>query len=173
MSENNTDALRALANADYFNKLRAMIKEKDLETFWVMCDRAAFKPMKNMDAKKVKQHLAKNATRLAGQKIASVTLHMRGLTAGANAEVFTVKIIVFEISDDGKINQSKNDNWGLMFHYKLDELKELKFTLKLLHKLVQLCADQVLTSDTFNGISLKAVRTKLARANVDLDAYSP
>ena len=82
--------------------------------------------------------------------------------------VFTIDINIFEINNNGEISKSLKDNWGLMFHYKLEELSDPKFSLTFLQKIIIACANKKITSDIVNGIDITLFKKKINKANIEL-----
>ena len=160
-------------NVEYLHKLRAMIKEKGLEQFFTMADNASIKPMNVSSFAALKKHFVDNAGRYAGRKVASITLYTDLDGIKTDEDVFVIKILISEISDTGKINQNYDDNWGLKINYKLKDLKIMKFTLKMLHKLVTLTGKRILEGDPLNGMSLPNFLKRLKSKGINLDTYEP
>jgi hypothetical protein len=87
-----------------------------------------------------------------------------------NDYVFYFKIHIFKIWDDGSIGKKRGDSWGVLVNYKLEDLQTRKFKLKDLHKIIKLLADEVIDSDTFNGMSFKNFMKMLKKKKIDLDS---
>lgn len=154
----------------YLKNLHKQLKEKNLETFWVMADRARFKPMDKVTTyDKLKKYLKKHASRYGNRHIATVTLFVDKKGVKTDDYVFSLKVIVFKIHEDGSIATKRGDNWGYMINYTLDNLYKNKFKISFMYKVVKAVAQNLIEGDDFNGTSFKNFVHEIQRKNIDLD----
>lgn len=157
---------------EYIVKLEKLIDDKELDNFWVMCDRVDFKPLKKSQGwtyKIIKKMLKEKAQYYANKKIANINLYTNPKAVQEDKDVFSIRIIIFEIDEDGKINKDEYDNWGFMVNYKLKDLGVRKFKMKDVEKMMRLCAEKTLRSDAFNGISFTNMMKRLKDKDISLD----
>jgi hypothetical protein len=145
-------------------KIKKVIIDKDLESFWLLCDLTTFKPFKNIGLSDMKKMLKEKKEKYANRKIARCSIKFNLI----KDYVFTIDINIFEINNNGEISKSLKDNWGLMFHYKLEELTDPKFSLTFLQKIIIACANKKITSDIVNGIDITLFKKKINKANIEL-----
>jgi hypothetical protein len=153
----------------YLRSLHKQLKEKNLESFWVMADRSRFKPMKETKDAKIEKYLKTHASRYGNRPIATVTLFVDKDEIKNNGYVFRLKVIVFDIHEDGSIATKRGDNWGYKINYTLDNLYKNKFTLSFMYKVVKAVAQNLIKGDDFIGTSFKNFVHEIQRKNIDLD----
>jgi len=154
---------------EIYEKLKAMIKEKDVEDFWIMCDNKTFSPIKNMSTTNMIKTLKEKASIYGGRKIASISIIPK------HNKVFDsdliIHISIYQIETDGTINKKPNTTWGLKYHYKVEDMNVMKFSMSQLHKLIHLCSEKKITNDTSDGYNVKVLLNKLKEKKIDLSTY--
>lgn len=154
----------------YLKKLGKTLKDKDLESFHVMCDRVDFKPMKGYHVPKdLMDMFAERIQYYAGKRVAHISLytHPEGLKTGRF--VFSIKIEIYKILDNGRLSHSINDTRGVMINYEPDDLERRRFHLKDVEKFMRLCADGTLYIETLNGQWYKKVLKMLKKKGIDFE----
>ena len=154
---------------EVYTKLKTMIIEKELEDFWVMCDNKTFSPIKNMSTTNMTKMLKEKASIYGGRKIASVSLTPKhNKTYDSD---FMVHISIYQIDTDGTINKKPFSTWGLKYHYKIEDMNAMKFSMSQLHKIIHLCSTKKLINDTSDGYNVKVLLNKLQEKKIDLSIY--
>jgi hypothetical protein len=156
----------------YLKKLRKTLENKELQSFYVMVDRNDFKPMKGYDTPKdlMKMTMEKKQY-YAGKRIADISLfiHDKGIKTGEF--VFSIKVVIYKIKENGKLDQNINTMTGLMVNYYPDDLENQPFKLRHVETFMRLCADDVLYIETLNGNKYKNVMKMLEKKGIDFDSY--
>jgi len=102
----------------YFFKLKDKLEEKGLDDFWIFHDRTDFKPIKNTTKKQIQSYLKGKVRYYAGKKIANVYTIFRPRINFNNIKeedwIYTIKITIFEISEEGNIDTNFGDSWGYL-----------------------------------------------------------
>ena len=154
---------------EYLQKLTDLVEAKDLERFWVMCDRSDFKPIRKSKAD-IRKMLKEKAKHYRGKKIAYISLYCNlGAIKNPKDVAFVITMYIYEINDKGEIDKTGFDTWGLVINYRLDDLATRKFKIKDLENLMRLCAEKTVRSEILNGISFPNLMKKLDKLNIDLD----
>lgn len=156
----------------YLKKLRKTLENKELQSFYVMVDRNDFKPMIGYDTPRdlMKMTMEKKQY-YAGKRIADISLfiHEKGIKSGEF--VFSIKVVIYKIKDNGKLDQNINTMAGLMVNYYPDDLEHKPFKLRHVETFMRLCADDVLYIETLNGNKYKKVIKMLEKKGIDFDSY--
>ena len=152
---------------EFFDKLCKMLEEKHLKSFWLPCDVKTFKPITGKSTPEIHQMLKEKKSIYGGRKIAAVSLN----TTKRNKIIFSVKISIFEIEEDGTINRKEYSNWGLKYNYHIEDMLVFKFTITNIMKLIHLCANKIIRNDSLNGYEIKYLLNDLKNNNIDLDNY--
>lgn len=153
---------------EYVKELEKKIKDKNLYTFWVFCDRVDFKPIKDTTKSEIKKYVKKKVQYYANKKIAWISLYTNlDAFENENELVFSIKIFIYEINEDGLIEQERGDNWGLMINYYIKDLEEKKFKLKDVEKLMRWGAEKIIRTDTLNGIKYTNLLKRLKEKGLD------
>jgi hypothetical protein len=135
----------------YFNKLRDKLKEKELMDFWIFSDRTDFKPIKNITKKQMQTFLLGKARYYSGKNVANVCIIFRprvnfNLDDDKNW-IFTIKITIFQISDEGKIDTDIADSWELNINYNKKELSNNHFSINELDTMIKIASERKVISD--------------------------
>jgi hypothetical protein len=167
-----------------FNK---KIISKNLNTnFWIIADRADFKPLKKIDTIKKKEiktnirsikEIRDNILEEKGEyykdkKFSEIKINVdedilskvndiRQYKNIKNKIIMSTHITIFLIGDDGSINLE--NKWELKVNYYVDDFRTLKFKLKNIEVLMRLAADTVITTNSINGISYKKLLLKIEK----------
>jgi hypothetical protein len=137
---------------EYLDKLKKEIEKKNIKSFWVFCDSDEFKIIKKTTAD-IKNKLKNNPKKYNDINIANVNLSVRKKGLLDNDWVLGIKIEIYEINN-GLINQSPNDSWGLTIKYTSDDLNERPFKIQDVEKLIDIVNEKIVLS-TFDGIYYK------------------
>jgi len=135
----------------YFFKLKDKLEEKELNDFWIFPDRTDFKPIKNKSRKQIQTYLKGKVRYYAGKKIANVYTIFRPRINFNNIKeedwIYTIKITIFEISEEGNIATNLGDSWALNIVYNKKELAENHFSIKELDIMIKIASDRKIMSD--------------------------
>jgi len=135
----------------YFFKLKDKLEEKGLDDFWIFPDRTDFKPIKNKSRKQIQSYLKGKVRYYAGKKIANVYTIFRPRINFNNIKeedwIYTIKITIFEISEEGNIATNLGDSWDLNIVYNKKELSDNHFSIKELDIMIKMASDDEITSD--------------------------
>jgi protein subunit release factor A len=112
---------------EYLIKLEEDLNKKKLDDFWVMINNE-FKAIKKTKTE-VKKMLKENLESYKDKQIANIRLFIRKAGLDDNSWIFAIKITVYEINNDGKIDTTSNSTWGVYIRYNIDELRNNKFKL--------------------------------------------
>ena len=140
---------------EYLAKLEKDLSEKKLDDFWALCD-TEFKAIKKSKSD-IKKILKDKVDFYKNKKIANIRLFVRKAGLDDQSWIFAIKITVYEINDDGKIDTTSNSTWGVYIRYNEEELSKHKFKLNTLEKLVKKVSDKKLTSNMISGISYTGI----------------
>ena len=136
---------------EYLAKLEKDLSEKKLDDFWALCD-TEFKAIKKSKSD-IKKILKDKVDFYKNKKIANIRLFVRKAGLDDQSWIFAIKITVYEINDDGKIDTTSNSTWGVYIRYNEEELSKHKFKVNALEKLVKQVANKKLTSNMITGIN--------------------
>ena len=135
----------------YFFKLKDKLEEKELDDFWIFPDRSDFKPIKNTTKKQIQSYLKGKVKYYAGKKIANVYTIFRPRINFNNIKeedwIYTIKITIFEISEEGNIDTSISDSWDLNIVYNKKELEDNHFSIKELDIMIKVVSDRNIMTD--------------------------
>ena len=136
---------------DYLHKLEKVLSNKKLDNFWVLCssDIKAIKKSKT----EIKKMLKDDSNKYKNKKIANIELYTNPNGIEKQSWIFGIKITIYEIDENGQIDTTSNSVWGVYIKYSETELKNNKFKLNELEKLVKKTADKKLTSSLIAGIN--------------------
>jgi len=134
----------------YLDKLKIEIEKKNIKSFWAFCDLDDFKIIKKTK-KEIIEKLKKNPKKYSDRNIANVQLIISKSGLKDNDWVFSIKIKIYEINEDGLINQSSGDSWELSLKYTANNLTSKPFKFEDIEKLVDIVNDKILLS-SFDGI---------------------
>jgi hypothetical protein len=160
---------------------------KNLHTnFWIIADRVDFKPLKKSVIVKKKEtktnihsikEIRENLLDEKGEyykdkKFAEIKITMdenilskindiRQYKTIKNKVLFSVNITIYLISGEGKLNLE--NKWELLVNYYVDDFRTLNFKLKNIEVLMRLASDNVITTNTIEGISYKKLLIKIEK----------
>ncbi len=173
-------------NLKIFNK--KMISKNMNTNFWVIADRADFKPLKKNSEKKTQNNKVKtnihsikeirdNILEKKGEyykdkkfaeikidldeKILSKIDNIKQYKNIKNKTLLSVHITIYLISSDGTLNLE--NKWELVVFYLVDDFRILNFKLKNIEVLMRLASDSVITTNSIKGISYKKLLLKLEK----------
>ena len=157
----------------YLKKLEKVLEEKELESFFVMADRKDFKPMTGFDTPKdLANMFSEKIQYYAGKRVAHISLYTNSKGLKTGEFIFSIKIIIYKILDNGKLSQNINDTLGIRVNYEPDDFESRKFHIKDVEKLMRLCADKTLNIDPLNGnwnYIYKVVLKMLKKKGIDFE----
>lgn len=165
------------------------IIDKNLnDNFWIIADRADFKPLQKtiiIKKKEIKTNihsikeirdciLNDKGEYYKDKKFACIKITLNDKTIDLisdikqyknikNKIILDIQIIIFLISPTGFINFT--NKWELRVKYFIDDFRTLNFKLKNIEVLMRLVADNVVTSDSINGISYSDLLEKINKKN--------
>lgn len=150
----------------YLIDLQRKLKERELQEFWVMADRADFKPIKaKMDD--IEKLLKDKVQYYRNKRIAQVHCYVNpSLLQKRDMFVMSIKVMICEISDDGDLDHAHGSTYGLRVNFYPEDFTKIKFTLKLVESLLRLAAGkkkQQIQTDTLNGLSYEDFKAKVAK----------
>ena len=181
---NNNTLEQIQKNLLSFNK---KIIAKNLNSnFWVIADRADFKPLKKVmiikkkeiksnihSIKEIKDNiLDKKGEYYKDKKFAEIKINLdesvlskvndiRQYKNIKNKNLLSVDITIYLIGENGTINLE--NKWELKVNYNVDDFRTINFKLKNIEVLMRLDADNVITTSTINGISYKNLLLKIEK----------
>jgi|UniRef100_A0A6C0M0Q1 hypothetical protein len=154
----------------YLKKLKTTLEEKDLESFYVMCDRSDFIPMKGYHRPiDIIKMFAEKAPYYTGKRVAHISLYVNSKGLKTNEFVFSIKITIDKILENGKFSQKFSNMRGVMINFKPNDLEKRRFHIKDVEKWMRLCADGTLYIDTFNGNWYTNVLKILKKKGIDFE----
>lgn len=144
----------------YYEDLINQINEHKMNSFWILCNIKEFKPITDASKDKLKKYI-KTRENLWGQMLANIDL-LHNIDSDSidksksNIEVFTIKIYMYKINDNGEFDNNSSNTWRLVINYNKDELENKRPTyeklienIKIMLKLVE---KKQIVSDIF-GLS--------------------
>ena len=154
--------------------------------FWVIADRADFKPLKKVQIikkkeikinihsiKEIKDNiLYEKEEYYKGKKFAEIKVLLNDNILSKvndisqykkikNKILLSIHITIYLIGNDGAINFE--NKWGLIVNYFIDDFRTLNFKLKNIEVLMRLAADLVITTNSTEGISYKKLLLKIEK----------
>lgn len=161
--------------------------DKNLHTnFWVISDRADFKPLKKIILQKKKEiktnihsikELKDNLLNEKGEyykdkKFAEIKINLnenilekindiKQYKNIKNKPLLIVHITMYLIDNFGKVNL--DNKWELTVNFVVDDFRTLNFKLKNIEVLMRLVSDSVITTDNIEGISYKKLSVKIEK----------
>lgn len=169
-----------------FNK--KLINKNLNNNFWIIADRADFKPLKKISIIKKKEiktliHsikeirdniLEKKGEYYKDKKFADIKIdindeilekinNIREYKNIKNKIILSVHVTIYLINSEGNLNLE--DKWELKVNYYVDDFRMLNFKLKNIEVLMRLVVDSVITTESINGISYKNLLIKINKEN--------
>jgi hypothetical protein len=135
---------------DYLEKLKNLIEKKNIKSFWVFTNNDEFKPIKKTK-KDIIEKLKKYPNKYGSQNIANVTITIRLNGLKKNDWIFAIKIDIYEIDENGLINQSPNDTWSLLLKYNSDELSNRPFDMNDIENMISIVNEKLIIT-SLDGI---------------------
>lgn len=151
----------------YLKQLEKTLRVKELESFYVMCDRSDFKPMRYDTPRDLMNMFAEKIQYYRGKRVAYISLFTNVKGLKTNELVFSIKIVVYRIKDNGRLDQDYVR--GLLVNYQPDDFERRKFRLKDVEKFMRICADEILNTETLNGNWYKNIIKMLKKRGVDFE----
>lgn len=170
-----------------FNK---KIIDKNLNSnFWVIADRADFKPLKKISLNKKKENklnihsikevreniLDQKGEYYKDKKFAEIKIVMNEEILSKinkiqqyknikNKILLSVKITIYLIDYEGKLNLE--NKWELIVNYYVDDFRTLNYKLKNIEVLMRLASDSIIITNTIEGISYKKLLLKIEKNKI-------
>ena len=167
--------------------LNKKLISKNLNTnFWVIADRADFKPLKKTiiikkkdiktnihSLKEIKDNiLEEKGEYYKDKKFAEIKIiidddillkvdNIREYKNIKNKIILSVEITIYLIGNDGLINFE--NKWELKVNYYIDDFRTLNFKLKNIEVLMRLATDSVIVTTSIKGISYKNLLLKMEK----------
>lgn len=128
----------------HLDSIEKSIREKNLLSFFVFPDKGFSKIKKSR--KEMQKLIKSDVNKYKGRKLAEVGFYFNYKTedgvAYNNLGIYaTISIRIWTIDNEGNIQSKKRPGWILVIHWKHDDFKVSKITMKLIEKLVQLTAN--------------------------------
>jgi hypothetical protein len=130
---------------NYLDRLKDMINAKNIKQFAVFPDLKTFKIIKK-DKKEIIKMLKENPEKYVDRNIAIVKLLPRPSGFKRKSDIFAIDIEIYKIYDDGTIDISTGDSWGLLLRYMSDDLEKYPFKMTSLEKIIKLVYKRKITS---------------------------
>jgi len=146
---------------EYLKKLREKIHEKNIEQFAVFPDLKTFKIIKKKKAE-IRKMLKEKPERYAGRKIAIISLIPRPSGFSQKDDIFAIDVEIYKIYDDGSIDRSSGDSWGLLLRYMPDDLEKYPFKMTSLEKIIKLVYKRKIVSQ-LGGLYFKEFQSLLRK----------
>lgn len=151
---------------EYLTELRKKLVDRELQNFWVMSSNKTFKPIKNKMVGDIKEMLANRVEHYKNKKIAEVNIWINPKKIGTDDFVMSIKIVVCQIDEDAQIESKAYDTWGICVNFMPDDLRETKFSLKMVESLMRLAHKKKIVTDTLNGVRYKNLLKKLEKNKI-------
>jgi len=133
---------------DYLDKLECIIKSKKLNDFCVFPDVKPYKIIKKPISEMVKI-MRENPDKYADRDIVVVRLDTHKSGFKLKEYIFSLSVTNYQIYEDGRINKTSNDSWGVSLNYMPDDLEKHPFKMRNIEKIIKLVNKGNLTSDFF------------------------
>ncbi len=149
---------------DYYEKLQDKISEKEINNFWLICDRADFKPIKNMTKDDIQKYILNKVQYYRGKTLANIRFIFKSNTElkkhtnketgllDDNATILIIKIYIYFINNEGEIDYDDANTWSLVVSWTKKELNNNHFTIDELKKMIETAYLRKIMSD-MSGIS--------------------
>ena len=144
---------------DYLNKLERMIESKNLQQFCVFPDVKPFKIIKKPIPEMVKI-MKENPDKYADREIVVVRLNTDKSGFKLKEYIFSLSITNYQIYENGRINKTSNDSWGVSIYYMPDDLEKHPFKMRNIEKIIKLVNKGDLRSD-FSGFTYNQFEKQL------------
>lgn len=179
---NNYSLEQIQKNLYAFNK--KLISKNLNSNFWVIADRADFKPLKKiliLKKKEIKKNihsikeikdnfLDKKGEYYKDKKFAEIKIDIdenilsklsdiKQYKNIKNKNLLSVNITIYLIGENGKINLE--NKWELKVNYNVDDFRTINFKIKNIEVLMRLASDSVIKTTSINGMSYKNLLLKI------------
>ena len=137
---------------EYYNNLKEKLIERKLNNFWVQCGTKEFKPfLKDGNKDNVRKIIENDLDTFKNKCIANISIifkpRINFSKLKPDDKLLTIKIYIYKVSKEGLIDNNIADSWTLIVHYTTDELKEHKFSVPELSKMVSRAHKKKIISD--------------------------
>ena len=153
----------------YLEELREKINNKQLNDFWIYLENKKFKPM-NTTKDDLLEEINDNLDKYVDKRFAHIKIGIKNgiKNYDENHEsVFTIRIVIYVITNKGKFSRSDEYTWGCLIRYDLFDILDRKFNLEDLKKIINYVNLDILVSDGLSGISYNTMLNRLKKKNVD------
>jgi hypothetical protein len=155
---------------EYLTGLKEKLKERDLQSFWVMSGNKEFRPIKNMMVAEIKEMLAEKVQYFRNKKIAEVDIWIDEKLKRKNVDfVMSIKVTICQIDEEGQIESKPYSTWGICINFMPEDLREIKFSLKLVEAIMRLAHKKKIVTDTLNGVKYKNFVKSLQKKGIEWD----
>ena len=161
---------------NYYQKLQDKISEKEINNFWLICDRVDFKPIKNISKADIQKYIISKVQYYREKTLANIRFifesdaklkkHTDSNTGllDDSTTVLTIKIYVYFINSEGKIDYDDSNTWSLVISWTKAELYNNHFTIDELKKMIDTAYLRKIMSD-MSGISYTSWLNRFNRLN--------
>lgn len=141
----------------YYNNLITQIEDNNMSNYWILPDNSL---IKGITKERIKRFI-KTKPEFYNKQIVSVDLldtikPIKLQKASNDTEIFTIKIYVYNINNEGEFDYNDIDTWTLTINYTKEELENNQRTfdkfIDNINKMVKLAKSKKITSD-FTGIT--------------------
>lgn len=146
----------------YYENLIEQINNNKMDSFWILCDVKDFTPIKKDTKQKDKmKKYVKSKPELWKRQLAGIdlldTVNPKKINKkNSDEEVFTIKIYLYNINDEGNFDYDDIDTWTLTINYTKAELNKNRPSYEKLidniKQMVKLAEKRKITTD-FTGIT--------------------
>jgi hypothetical protein len=152
----------------YIEKLKERIAKGKLYWFYVLADQKTFKPipgtLESMD--NFRRVFQSKPNKYKNKHLAEVRIWTK---ADSPDFVMSIKVIIMKITEKGDIANGRDAfSWGASVDWEPQHLRECKFSLKLVQRLIQLTRDKHLRNNTFNSHPYPSVVEMLKKKGMSL-----
>ena len=139
----------------YLSKLKKSIKENNLSHFFVLIPPEGLETFSiiKKTLSELKTKFKNSPKKYKGYKLAEVTLMFNpAKNIKSDDWVFSIKIYIYVINNEGEIDTSIHDTWQFMLNYTENDINTHRFKMKNIENLITLVSDKKLVTISPNGI---------------------
>jgi hypothetical protein len=153
----------------YLTDLRTKIHERDLGSFWVISDRADFRPIKNTTKGEIKRLLKEKAQYYKNKRIAEIRVYINPKHIDTEDAPMSIIAIIYQIDEEGQIEHKSYSDWGSRINFYPKDFAKIKFSLKLVETIMRLANDKTMVTNTLTGMKYKDYVKALKKKNIAWD----
>ena len=139
----------------YLEELREKINNKQLNDFWIYLENKKFKPI-NTTKDDLLEEINDNLDKYIDKRFAHIKI---GIKKNINNydenhdNVFSIRIVIYVITKNGKFGRSDDTMWGCLVKYDLFDILERKFSIDDLKLILDNVNKEILLSDGITGMT--------------------